>query len=114
MTLGDVLDTVRELAVDAPSGLARDRAVSAIAYDSRRVTPGAVFVALKGLKADGVAFAEQAVTRGGQAVVSESSRPGSVSVPWIVVRDARLALALLRSLVRSSEPAHAGGGSHRN
>jgi UDP-N-acetylmuramoyl-L-alanyl-D-glutamate--2,6-diaminopimelate ligase len=94
VTLGDVLDTVRELAVDAPSKPG-DRAVSAIAYDSRRVTPGAVFIALKGLKADGVAFAEQAVTRGAQAVVSESPRPGTVSVPWIVVRDARLALALL-------------------
>ena len=92
MTLGDVLDTVRELAVDAtPTGLDRDRAVSAIAYDSRRVTAGAVFVALKGLKADGVTFAEQAVARGAQAVVSESPRPANVSVPWIVVRDARLA-----------------------
>ncbi len=96
MTLADVLDTVRELAVDpAPSGLAADRAVSAIAYDSRRVIAGAVFVALKGLKADGVAFAEQAVARGAQAVVSESPRPANVPVPWIVVRDARLALALL-------------------
>jgi UDP-N-acetylmuramoyl-L-alanyl-D-glutamate--2,6-diaminopimelate ligase len=94
VTLGDVLDTVRELALDAPLRLG-DHAVSAIAYDSRRVAPGAVFVALKGLKADGVAFVEQAVTRGAQAVVSESPRPGSVSVPWIVVRDARLALALL-------------------
>ena len=110
MKLADVLDSVRELAVDPPphlagdpstsSGSARaesraDRDVSSIAYDSRRVTAGAVFVALKGLKADGVAFAEQAVTRGAQAVVSESPRPAGVSVPWIVVRDARLALALL-------------------
>ena len=96
MILADVIDTVRELAVEgAPSALAPDRAVSAIAYDSRRVTAGAVFVALKGLKADGVTFAEQAVARGAQAVVSESSRPASIPVPWIVVRDARLALALL-------------------
>ena len=95
MTLGDVLDAVRELAVDAAISDSSGRAVSAIAYDSRRVTAGAVFVALKGLKADGVAFAEQAVARGAQAVVSEAPRPGGVPVPWIVVRDARLALALL-------------------
>jgi UDP-N-acetylmuramoyl-L-alanyl-D-glutamate--2,6-diaminopimelate ligase len=54
-----------------------------------------VFVALKGLKTDGGAFAEQAASRGAQAIVSESPRPGALGVPWLVVRDARLALALL-------------------
>jgi UDP-N-acetylmuramoyl-L-alanyl-D-glutamate--2,6-diaminopimelate ligase len=94
--LGDVVDTLRGLAADPPpAGLPHDRVVSAIAYDSRRVTSGAVFVALKGLKADGVAFAEQAIARGAQAVVSESAQPGGVPAPWIAVRDARLALALL-------------------
>jgi UDP-N-acetylmuramoyl-L-alanyl-D-glutamate--2,6-diaminopimelate ligase len=73
----------------------RDRTATAIAYDSRRVVPGAVFVALKGLKADGTTFAEQAVSRGAIAMVSESERPATIAVPWIVVRDARLALALL-------------------
>ena len=96
MILGDVLAALRDLAVEAPpAGPISDRVVSAIAYDSRRVTAGAVFVALKGLKADGVAFAEQAIARGAQAVVSESPRPAGVQVPWIVVRDARLALARL-------------------
>lgn len=69
--------------------------VGAIAYDSRRVVPGAVFVALKGLRADGGAFVDQAVSRGAAAVVSESPRPEGVTIPWIVVNDARLALALL-------------------
>ena len=50
--------------------------MSAIAYDSRRVTPGAVFVALSGLKADGAAFAAQAVARGARRWSSESPRPG--------------------------------------
>lgn len=96
MILGDAIDTLRELALGPPpAGMDLNRAVSAIAFDSRRVSPGAVFVALKGLKADGVAFAEQAVARGAQAVAAESARPAALSVPWIVVRDARLALALL-------------------
>jgi UDP-N-acetylmuramoyl-L-alanyl-D-glutamate--2,6-diaminopimelate ligase len=94
--LGDVATTLRELTVDTPSaGLANSAPITAIAYDSRRVIPGSVFVALKGLKADGGAFAEQAVGRGAQAIVAESAKPGAISVPWIVVRDARLALALL-------------------
>jgi UDP-N-acetylmuramoyl-L-alanyl-D-glutamate--2,6-diaminopimelate ligase len=94
--LGDVVDTVRTLATTPTElGAAAGTPVSAIAYDSRRVVPGSVFVALKGLKADGDAFAEQAVSRGARAIVSESAKPAGITAPWIVVRDARLALALL-------------------
>jgi UDP-N-acetylmuramoyl-L-alanyl-D-glutamate--2,6-diaminopimelate ligase len=96
VTIGDVVTTLRELTVNTPSAGAEVRdPISAIAYDSRRVTPGSVFVALKGLKADANTFVDQAVSRGAKAVVSESPRPEGVGVPWIVVRDARLALALL-------------------
>ena len=96
MILGDVVTTLQALTVDTPSaGLAKSDPITAIAYDSRRVTPGSVFVALKGLKADGGTFAEQAVARGAKAIVAESAKPGAIGVPWIVVRDARLALALL-------------------
>jgi UDP-N-acetylmuramoyl-L-alanyl-D-glutamate--2,6-diaminopimelate ligase len=52
-------------------------------------------VALRGLKADGVAFAAQAVAAGASAVVAERLPDGPVPVPWVVVADARLALALL-------------------
>ena len=70
-------------------------AVSGIAYDSRAVTPGQVFVALKGQHADGTSFARQAIDRGAAAVVSEQAAPEGVRVPWAIVEDARLALAVL-------------------
>jgi UDP-N-acetylmuramoyl-L-alanyl-D-glutamate--2,6-diaminopimelate ligase len=96
VTLGDVLDTLRASAVDTPSaGLDRGVPIGAIAYDSRRVTPGAVFVALKGLRADGGAFVDQAIARGAVAIVSESTPADHAPVPWLTVADARLALALL-------------------
>jgi UDP-N-acetylmuramoyl-L-alanyl-D-glutamate--2,6-diaminopimelate ligase len=97
VTLGDLIDSVRALVVDESSlaSLPRDGAVSAIAYDSRRVTAGAIFVALRGLKTDGAAFAEQAVARGAGVMVAETPRPENIRAPWLVVRDARLALALL-------------------
>ena len=69
--------------------------VTGIAYDSRRVDRGNVFVALPGLKADGAAFAQQAIERGAVAVVSERPAPPDVQVDWAVVEDARLALAVL-------------------
>ena len=70
-------------------------AVSGIAYDSRTVTAGQVFVALKGLHADGTSFARQAIERGAAAVVSEEAAPDGVHVPWAIVEDARLAIAVL-------------------
>ena len=54
-----------------------------------------MFVALKGLHADGTAFARQAIDRGAVAIVSEEPAPEGVHVPWAIVADARLALALL-------------------
>jgi len=70
-------------------------AVTGIAYDSRAVAPGQVFVALKGQHADGTSFARQAIERGAAAIVSEQPAPDGVHVPWAIVEDARLALAVL-------------------
>ena len=96
MTLADLVDALRGLAVNAPpAGLTGDRTITAIAYDSRRVVAGSVFIALKGLRADGGAFTAQAESRGAIAIVSESPAPDGFAVPWLTVRDARLALALL-------------------
>jgi UDP-N-acetylmuramoyl-L-alanyl-D-glutamate--2,6-diaminopimelate ligase len=69
--------------------------VAGISYDSRAVERGHVFVALKGLHADGTAFATQAIERGALAIVSEQPAPPDVRIPWVTVADARLALAVL-------------------
>jgi UDP-N-acetylmuramoyl-L-alanyl-D-glutamate--2,6-diaminopimelate ligase len=80
---------------DAPRAEAAVGAVTGIAYDSRAVTPGAVFVALKGQHADGASFAKQAIERGAAVIVSEQAAPADVRVPWAIVEDARSALAVL-------------------
>ena len=69
-------------------------ACTGVGYDSRRVTPGMVFVAVPGLKADGLQFVPQAIAAGAAAIVTEQAATG-VPVPWVVVTSARLALALL-------------------
>ena len=69
--------------------------VTGVAYDSRTVDPGYLFVALKGLHEDGASFARQAIERGAVAIISERRTPSDVHIPWAVVEDARLALALL-------------------
>jgi UDP-N-acetylmuramoyl-L-alanyl-D-glutamate--2,6-diaminopimelate ligase len=66
--------------------------VSDLAYDARRVTPGALFVCVPGLKADGHDFAPQAVADGAAALIVE--RELDLPVPQLVVEDARTAMAL--------------------
>jgi UDP-N-acetylmuramoyl-L-alanyl-D-glutamate--2,6-diaminopimelate ligase len=94
VTLGDVtglIGTDRSRV----SGDDAARAITGVAYDSRAVQPGAIFVALRGQKADGTGFAAQAAARGAVAVVAETAPADGVRVPWLKVADARLALALI-------------------
>lgn len=76
-----------------------DQAVVGVAYDSRQASPGDIFVALRGQQADGAAFVAEALHRGAVAVVAETARPPDVEVPWLVVADARFALAVLAAAV---------------
>jgi UDP-N-acetylmuramoyl-L-alanyl-D-glutamate--2,6-diaminopimelate ligase len=81
--------------VKVGSGQAAAATVTGIAYDSRHVQPGNVFVALKGQHADGSAFVRQAIERGAIAIVSQNAALENAAIAWTVVNDARRALALL-------------------
>ncbi|MEP7004042.1 MAG: UDP-N-acetylmuramoyl-L-alanyl-D-glutamate--2,6-diaminopimelate ligase [Chloroflexota bacterium] len=76
--------------IPVPDGAA-DRDVRAIAYDSRKVKEGSLFVAIPGFHRDGTDFAPDAVRNGAVAIVAE--RGVSVDVPVAVVPDVRAALA---------------------
>jgi UDP-N-acetylmuramoyl-L-alanyl-D-glutamate--2,6-diaminopimelate ligase len=67
--------------------------VRGIAYRSSEVRPGDVFFCIRGFAADGHDFAADAAGRGAIAVVAEREVPG-LSVPVVVVDDARAALAM--------------------
>jgi UDP-N-acetylmuramoyl-L-alanyl-D-glutamate--2,6-diaminopimelate ligase len=62
-----------------------------LAYDTRAVAPGAVFFCVPGARADGHDFAAEAVEGGAVALVVEHTL--DVSVPQLVVADARIAMA---------------------
>lgn len=97
MTVGELLERLAAAVAlrghDALAPAVLGRRVTAVEYDSRRVGPGAVFVAVKGQTADGAAFAPQALARGAALVVAEGERPPDVEGPWVVVENARVALA---------------------
>jgi UDP-N-acetylmuramoyl-L-alanyl-D-glutamate--2,6-diaminopimelate ligase len=99
MTVVELLDAlVQPALLPAPPSVPEAIAAApagAVVYDSRRAVPGAVFVALRGQHDDGARFAPQAVARGAVVVVAETAAPSSHQGAWVVVPDARLALAML-------------------
>jgi UDP-N-acetylmuramoyl-L-alanyl-D-glutamate--2,6-diaminopimelate ligase len=72
-------------------------AVAHVTHDSRQVQPGSMFVAIRGLAADGNQFADAALRKGAAVVVSEAAAPPGV--PWVRVPDARAALAVFSAAV---------------
>jgi UDP-N-acetylmuramoyl-L-alanyl-D-glutamate--2,6-diaminopimelate ligase len=72
------------------------RAVHAVTDDSRAVTGGSLFVAVKGERVDGHGFVEQAIKAGAVAVIAQAP-VGAGPVPFALVADSRKALGLLGS-----------------
>ena len=78
--------------------------VTSVTHDSRKASEGALFVAIRGLTADGNRFVDAARAKGAVAVASEG--PPAAGVPWIRVGDAREALAVFAAAVLG-DPAEA-------
>src|SRR5258708_37283674 len=89
------------LAMHAGSGAGLDLAtteITSLAYDSRQVQPGGLFLAVPGEHTDGRRFVEDAARRGAVAALGpryEGDLPASLSLPlpYIEVADIRSALA---------------------
>jgi UDP-N-acetylmuramoyl-L-alanyl-D-glutamate--2,6-diaminopimelate ligase len=73
------------------------REIAAVEIDSRRVMPGALFIAVPGEHTDGHAYVDAAIKNGAVAVVVEEARALSVpdGVTAIAVPDTRRALSVL-------------------
>lgn len=69
--------------------------VKGIAYDSRQVKPGFLFVAIKGFKADGHEYINEAIKKGAAAVVMQREADLPPGTAWALTPDTRYALALL-------------------
>ncbi|MBO5837790.1 MAG: UDP-N-acetylmuramoyl-L-alanyl-D-glutamate--2,6-diaminopimelate ligase [Oscillospiraceae bacterium] len=70
-----------------------DIPITAIAYDSRKTTPGSLFVAITGYVTDGNQYISQALEKGAVAVVT-AAEPKE-EIPYVLVKSDRLALAVI-------------------
>ena len=78
-----VLECAADLELDIPN----------VYYDSRKVTEGSLFVAISGFAADGNRFIPMAMQKGA-AVVVTAKKPEQ-DIPYVLVENDRLALAML-------------------
>lgn len=75
-----------------------DLAVTGLSCDSRNVSNGTLFFALRGSRADGHGFITQAVNLGAVAVVLEDTTFAPANIPFVQVRNSRQAMAFIASV----------------
>ncbi len=81
--------------------------VAGLTADSRKIKPGYVFFAIPGTKADGLAYAGQAIHAGAVAIVcAKAPREAAASVHWIEVPDVRICLAHAAANFYPRQPGH--------
>ena len=95
MNLCDLIEGIDAIRVSGPA----DPGILSVAYDSRKVRPGAIFFALPGEKVDGVQFVGEALARGAVAVASSHPRPADIleNIPGSNSRQGRERRALARA-----------------
>ncbi|MGQ9450539.1 UDP-N-acetylmuramoyl-tripeptide--D-alanyl-D-alanine ligase [Leclercia sp. TB492] len=95
--------TLSQLATILGAEVSGELTFDAVTTDTRKITPGCLFVALKGERFDAHDFAGQAKAAGAGALLV--SRKLDIDLPQAVVKDTRLAFGELAAWVRQQVPA---------
>ncbi|MCB9897087.1 MAG: UDP-N-acetylmuramoyl-L-alanyl-D-glutamate--2,6-diaminopimelate ligase [Planctomycetes bacterium] len=85
-----LMGVVEDVVVEGPDAL-----VTGLAIDSRKVTPGDLFIASQGSRHDGLRFVEQALARGASAVLAAARPALPDDVGFVGVPDVALAKAVV-------------------
>lgn len=95
MKLGRLIETLQD--AELLRGDAEGE-ITGLAYDSRKVRQGFLFVAIKGHTQDGHDYLDDALSRGAAALVAEDYRDSSFNAAIVRVPDARAALSRLSAV----------------
>jgi UDP-N-acetylmuramoyl-L-alanyl-D-glutamate--2,6-diaminopimelate ligase len=91
MKLSDILSDLHDIIVEGRDNIE----ITGIAYDSRMLAQGYVFVCIKGYKTDGHEYAGNALDMGACAIVTQKDVPVRKGITYVRVNDTRNALALM-------------------
>jgi UDP-N-acetylmuramoyl-L-alanyl-D-glutamate--2,6-diaminopimelate ligase len=89
-------ELTKDLTLNAVTGDLTDTTISHLAFDSRAVVPGSLFVAVRGTRVDGHDYIAAARNNGAVAIVAETPPPAATDgVVWLQVPDSAAALGWL-------------------
>ncbi|GHG72304.1 UDP-N-acetylmuramoyl-tripeptide--D-alanyl-D-alanine ligase [Alishewanella longhuensis] len=77
-----------------------DVIIDTVSTDSRTITGAALFIALKGANFDGNRFLAEVANKGAIALICSEEPPASVTLPYILVADGRVALGQLAAALK--------------
>ncbi len=90
-------DVVKDIGLISFSG-DMDSVISGVAFDSRKVASGTLFLAVKGTKTDGHNYIGEAIKSGASAVICETlPEVADAGVTWIKTDDSARALGIIAS-----------------
>lgn len=75
----------------------QDSNISAIYVDSRKCTPGSMFIAVKGVESDGHAYIDKAIENGATYVVCEEYTSSKEGITYIKILESRKSVAAIAS-----------------
>ena len=84
MKLSELLTALEPVSFSGDS----EREITAVAYDSRKVIPGSLFVCIRGEETDGHKYIPNAIQAGAAAIVAEEEPSFPLDAALILVRDA--------------------------
>jgi UDP-N-acetylmuramoyl-L-alanyl-D-glutamate--2,6-diaminopimelate ligase len=78
--------------------------ITGITADSREVTPGYIFVAIKGGQQDGHNYIEKAINNGAKTIIYQDEIKQKPGITYIKVKNARLALSKASAMIYPRQP----------
>jgi UDP-N-acetylmuramoyl-L-alanyl-D-glutamate--2,6-diaminopimelate ligase len=88
-----LLSTLIKAVMPFETGDNADLEIAGLHYDSRKVKPGGLFFALKGVASNGYSFVDAAVKAGAVAVVGEEAFTPPAGIRYVRVANGRLAMS---------------------
>jgi len=98
MKLSELSKKLSERSLKYKFDIPEDAEITGISYDSRKIHPGNIFFAVKGLQSDGNKFITEAIAKGAVLVFTEEESDSVGKLPVISVKEIRKYMAVVSGI----------------